>query len=86
MSEPERRLVASLFGCVFFGYSAINCLVFYRRMRAQAAHYRGRALEGFVRSPQYGWTIWITGAIGAIGFLIASWQLVLSLSAIMRGT
>jgi hypothetical protein len=85
VAEPERRLLASLFGCVFFGYAAINCLVFYRRMRAQAAQYQGSALKGFVRSPQYGWTIWFTGAIGAIGFLIASWQLVLSLLAIVRG-
>ncbi len=84
MNEAERRLLASLLGCVFFGYAAINCLVFYRRMRAEAARYRGGALEGLVRSPQYGWTIWITGAIGAIGFLIASWQLVLSAITLLR--
>lgn len=84
MSEPARRLIASVFGCVFFGYAAVNCLVFYRRMRAQAQQYRDRPLEGFVRSPQYGWTIWLTGAIGAIGFLFASWQAVLSALAILR--
>lgn len=86
MSDPVRRLLASLFGCIFFGYAAINCLIFYRRMRAQAAQYHGRALAGFVRSPQYSWTIWIAGGIGAIGFLVASWQLVLSILAILRGT
>ena len=85
MSDPVRRLIASLFGCIFFGYAAINCLVFYRRMRAQAAQYRGRPFEGLVRSPQYSWTIWIAGGIGAIGFLVASWQLLLSVLAILHG-
>jgi hypothetical protein len=42
-------------------------------------------LEGFVHSPQYNWTMWTTGVIGAIGFLVASWELVLSTLAILRG-
>ena len=85
MSEPERKLVASLMGCVFFGYAVVNCLVFYTRTRSEAGEYRGRVLSGFVRSPQYGWTIWITGAIGAIGFVVASWQFILSVVAIAHG-
>jgi hypothetical protein len=84
MTDAQRRLLTSLMACGFFGYAAINCLVFYRRMRRQALQYRDRPLEGFVRSPHYNWTIWITGAIGAIGFLISSWQLVLSLAAMLH--
>jgi len=84
LSDPEKRLVTSIIACIFFGYAAMTCLVFYRRTRQQAAGYKNRPLEGLIRSPQYNWTIWFTGAIGAIGFLISSWQLVLSLLTIMR--
>jgi hypothetical protein len=85
LSDPEKRLVVSIVACIFFGYAAVNCLVFYRRTRQQAADYKNRPLEGLIRSPQYNWTIWFTGVIGAVGFLISSWQLVLGMFAIMRG-
>ena len=84
VTDPVRVLVASLFGCVLFGYAAINCLVFYRRMRHRAVYYRGPRLEGLVRSPHYSWTFWITGMIGVIGFIVASWQLLLALMTILR--
>jgi hypothetical protein len=77
-------LVASLFGCVFFGYAAINCLVFYRRMRQRASRYSGPLLEGLVRSPRYSWTFWITGVIGVIGFIVASWRLLIALMTILH--
>jgi hypothetical protein len=85
LSDPEKRLVASIVACIFFGYAAVNCLVFYRRTRQQVTDYKNRPLEGLIRSTQYNWTIWFTGAIGAIGFLISSWQLVLGMFAIIRG-
>jgi len=91
LSDAERRLVTSLLACVLFGYAAVSCLVFYRRMRRRIAEYKehrpgGKGhLERVVHSPQYGLTMWLTGAIGVIGFLIASWELVLSLHAILRG-
>jgi hypothetical protein len=50
----------------------------------EPGHEGSRFLERMVRSPQYGLTMWLTGAIGVIGFAIASWQLVLSLLAILR--
>lgn len=84
MTDAQRHLLTSLFACVFFGYAAIDCLVFYRRTRRQALEYKNRPLEGFVRSPRYNWTIWITGTIGAIGFLISSWQLIINLAAMLR--
>jgi hypothetical protein len=86
VSDPEKRLITSALATLFFGYAAVNCLVLYRRMRQRAARYKNLPLEGFVHSPQYNWTMWITGAIGAIGFLISSWQLVLSLVVILRGS
>jgi len=85
VSDPERRLVASLFACGLFGYAAVSCLVLYRRMRRRIAEYKDAPLERVVQSPQYGLTMWLTGAIGVIGFAVASWQLVLSLFAILRG-
>ena len=91
MSNPERTLITSLAACILFGYAGIRCLVFYRRMRQRISEYMepGREgshhLERVVHSPQYGLTLWLTGAIGAIGFAIASWELVLSLLAILRG-
>ncbi len=74
----------SLLASVFFGYSAINCLVFYRRTRARVSQYKNLPLEGLVRSPQYNWTLWLTGAIGVIGFAISSWQFVLSAIALLH--
>ena len=85
MSEPERRFIASLCACALFGYAIINCLVLYRRMRRQIAEYKDRPLEQMVHSPQYGITMWLTGAIGVIGFAVASWQVVLSVLALLRG-
>ena len=85
LSAPARHLIASLFACGLFGYAALSCLVFYRRMRSRIAEYRDLPLERMVRSPQHGLSMWLTGAIGVIGFAIASWQLVLSLLAILRG-
>jgi hypothetical protein len=91
LSDSERRLVTSLLACVLFGYAAVSCLVFYRRMRRRIAEYKEREhggprhLERVVHSPQYCLTMWLTGAIGVIGFVIASWELVLSLLSILRG-
>jgi hypothetical protein len=84
MHNPARTLVMSIFACLLFGYAAVNCLVFYRRMRQQAADYKGRPLENFVRSPQYGWTMWLTGAVGVVGFAFSSWELIVSIVAIMH--
>jgi hypothetical protein len=91
LSDPERRLITSLLACIVFGYAAVSCLVFYRRMRRRMAEYKEpglggrRYLERVVHSPQYGLTMWLTGTIGIIGFAIASWQLLLSLLAILHG-
>ena len=85
MAGPEKRLLLSIFACIFFGYAVLNCLVFYRRTRRQAAEYEGRPFAAFVHSPQYDWTLWLAGTIGAVGFMVSSWQLVLSLLAIFRG-
>ncbi|HXZ86982.1 MAG TPA: hypothetical protein VEF07_00330 [Candidatus Binataceae bacterium] len=85
MAGPEKRLLLSIFACIFFGYAVLNCLVFYRRTRRQAENYEGRPFAAFVRSPHYDRTLWLAGTIGAVGFLVSSWQLVLSLLAIFRG-
>jgi hypothetical protein len=90
LSDLDRRLVASLLACGLFGYATVSCLVFYQRMRRRISEYKEpkhggpHYVERVVRSPQYGLTMWLTGAIGVIGFAIASWQLVLSLLAILR--
>jgi hypothetical protein len=82
VSEAEKRLLLSSFACIFFGYSMVNCLVFYRRTRRQAAEYQEKPFAAFLHSPQYGPTLWITGLVGVIGFVVSSRQLVLSLIAI----
>ena len=84
MSDPAKHLMMSLIASVFFGYSAINTLVFHRRTRARVDQYKNQPLEGIVRSPQYGWTLWMTGAVGVIGFAISSWQFVLSAIAMLH--
>jgi hypothetical protein len=85
VSEPATRLVLALVGCVCFGYAAANCLIFYGRTREQASHYSTKLpLEKVVHSPYYDWTIWATGIIGLIGFLISSWEAVLSLLALVQ--
>jgi hypothetical protein len=78
LSEPAKHLLMSLLASIFFGYSAINCLVFRRRTQAQIEAYRNQPLEGLVHSPQYNWTLWISGAIGVIGFAVSSWQFILN--------
>lgn len=85
MTQAETRLLTSAIACVFFGYAAINSLVFYRRTRRRVEEYKGRPMERLVRSRQYDWAIWTTGIIGAIGFVISSWRLILSTLAILRG-
>ena len=84
MSEPVNHLLMSLLASIFFGYSAINCLVFHGRTRARIAQYKNQPLEGIVQSPQYSWALWISGAVGVIGFAISSWQFVLSAIALLR--
>ena len=84
MADPTRKLIASLLACILFGYAAVSCLVFYRRMRRRIEEYKNAPMERVVRSPQYGLTLWATGAIGVIGFAIASWELLLSLLEILR--
>jgi len=75
----------SALACLFFGYATVNCLVLYQRLRRRAKSYKNLPLEGFVHSPHFSWTMWFTGAIGAVGFLISSWELLLSLLAILHG-
>jgi hypothetical protein len=53
-------------------------------MHRRISEYKDAPLERVVHSPQYGLMMWLTGAIGIIGFAIASWQLVLSVLAILR--
>jgi hypothetical protein len=84
MSEPAKHLLMSLLASVFFGYSTINCLVFYRRTRTRVDQYRNLPLEGLVHSPQYNWTLWVSGVVGVIGFAISSWQFVLNAIALLR--
>ena len=84
MSDPAKHLLMSLFACVFFGYSTINCLVFYRRTRSRVEQYSNRRLEGLVHSSQYNWTLWTSGVVGVIGFAISSWQLVLNAIALLH--
>ncbi|MBV8774289.1 MAG: hypothetical protein JO166_18425 [Deltaproteobacteria bacterium] len=61
-------------------------------MRRRIAEYKERGdggprpLERVVHSPQYGLTMWLTGTIGVIGFVIASWELLLSVLAILHGS
>jgi len=84
VSDPERTLFTSLLACILFGYAVVSCLVFYRRMRRRIAEYKDAPMERMVHSPQYGLTLWLTGAIGVIGFTIASWELLLSLLALLH--
>ncbi len=82
MPEPEKRLLMALLGCVSFGYAIASCLLFYHRTRLRAAQYTHLPLE---RSPLYNMMLRITGVVGIAGFVISSWQLVLSLLAILGG-
>jgi hypothetical protein len=85
----------SLLATIFFGYSAINCLVFQRRNQTRIAEYKDRPLESIVHSPRdeeddaafysrHSWTLWISGVVGVIGFAVSSWQLVLSTIALLH--
>ena len=79
---PNRtNIVALLFACVFFGYAMVNSLVFYARARRQR-EYRSKTLTDFAKSPRYGQTVWISGIVGAVGFAIASWRLMIELWAL----
>ncbi|HJU11542.1 MAG TPA: hypothetical protein VJ728_11730 [Candidatus Binataceae bacterium] len=92
MTHPERTFITSLLACLLFGYAVVTCLVFYRRMRQRISEYKEPGQDGpsrverVVHSPQYGATIWLTGAIGIVGFVIASWTLVMSLLAMLHGS
>jgi hypothetical protein len=85
MSEPAKHLLTSLIASIFFGYSALNALIFHRRTQARAEAYKNQPLEGIVRSPQYNQVLWFSGVVGVIGFAVSSWQLVLSLIALLNG-
>ncbi len=92
MSEPAGRIIASILGCLCFGYAAVSCLLFAYRIRERALKYaqsptgKHPLLSGkFVSSPQYIWTLWFAGAIGALGFAVSSWQLVLNVLALLKG-
>ena len=69
---------ALVFACVFFGYAMVNSLIFYARARRDR-EYSSKAMNEFAKSPRYGQTVWISGVIGAIGFTIASWRLLIEL-------
>jgi hypothetical protein len=84
VSEPVQHVLMSLLATIFFGYSAINCLVFQRRNQTRIAEYKDRPLESIVHSPQYSWTLLISGVVGVIGFAVSSWQLVLSTIALLH--
>ncbi|HZP46332.1 MAG TPA: hypothetical protein VFB15_11850 [Candidatus Binataceae bacterium] len=77
MSAPSHPHVAALvFACIFFGYAMVNSLVFYRRARAER-EYPSAALTGFVKTRRYAVSVWLSGIIGTVGFMVASWKLML---------
>lgn len=78
MSDTQAHPLMLVLACIFFGYALINSLVFYRRARRIDA-YQNKAMADFARSRRYGQTVWVSGIIGAIGFTVASWELVLAL-------
>jgi hypothetical protein len=78
MADSRAHLLALIFACIFFGYAMINSLVFYRRAR-RVESYKSKAIGNFVKSPGYGQAVWISGIIGAVGFAIASWKLIMAL-------
>jgi len=85
MSDTRPHLLLLILACIFFGYALVNSLVFYRRAR-RVEGYQRKALADFARSRRYGQTVWISGVIGAIGFTIASWELVLALWAMLHNS
>ena len=78
MSTTRAHPLMLILACIFFGYAVINSLVFYRRAR-RADVYQDKRMAEFVRSRRYGQAVWTSGVIGAIGFIIASWELILAL-------
>ena len=80
MVSGNSHIFALLFACIFFGYAMINSLIFYARARRDR-RYTSKAMTAFAKSPRYGQTLWISGVIGAIGFTIASWRLLIELWA-----
>jgi hypothetical protein len=84
MSDLRTRLLAEIFACIFFGYSVVNSLIFFQRGR-RSESYKSKPIADFVRSPRYGQTVWISGIVGVIGFLVASWMLVLTAARMLRG-
>jgi hypothetical protein len=84
LSPPLQNLLISLGACIFFGYSALSCVIFHRRTRERAAQYKDRPLETLVRSPQYNWALWLSGVIGVGGFAVSSWQFVLNAIALLH--
>ncbi len=78
MSSGSSHIGALIFACIFFGYAMVNSLIFYSRARRDR-EYSSKAMNEFAKSPRYGQTVWVSGIIGAIGFAIASWRLVIEL-------
>jgi hypothetical protein len=78
MADTHSHLLMLVLACVFFGYALVNSLVFYRRARRIDA-YQNKAMAEFARSRRYGQMVWLSGIIGAIGFAVASWELILAL-------
>ena len=85
MAPSGRNIIALLFACIFFGYAIVNSLVFYARARRDR-EYKSKALTDFAKSRRYGQTVWTSGIIGAIGFTVASWQLIIQLWAWWHAT
>ena len=84
MSEPAKHLLMSLCASIFFGYSAVNCLIFRKRTRDRVDQYRNQPLANLIHSPHYNWTLWTSGVVGVIGFAISSWQFVLNAIVILH--
>jgi hypothetical protein len=78
LPSNNSHIFALLFACIFFAYATVNSLIFYSRARRDR-EYSNKTLNDFAKSPRYAQTVWISGIIGAIGFTIASWRLLLAL-------
>jgi hypothetical protein len=83
MFGDHPNIPALIFACIFFGYAMVNSLVFYRRARARR-QYRSRMLTDFAKTRRYGFTVWISGIVGALGFAIASWKLTVALWSMLH--
>ena len=78
MANPSTHPLMLVLACIFFGYAAINSLLFYRRARRDD-RYQNPAMSEFVRSRRYGQIVWLGGVVGVVGFAVASWRLILLL-------